>query len=1324
MIMGGEASRAESADGDGEEGSAAAGAAVAGPTGGGAAGVSAPPPRPPAEGDGHCVVGEAENSSRISELAETVSAVTTTTDTDTKNDSKNQVTKDLTQDEPENKSGLFGALQQTLSVASSFVLPVKSDEAEGKTTADLDEKVEGIDKDEDISETHEEIERTRADTETRDQDSVLSAMDGPREQLILQGGVNDLRPVLKGEGENPEDDDFYDATEINEISSYEGHVAAIIGVNSGQNPTPVTQTEAPRGTVGQEMRRSGENAINTDALQIAGSQPGAKTQHGSPVPRNAPASAGRLTSDTPRAGVDGPRYNGAGPRHELAAEEPGVIPDQAAKDPEERTGRDPEIPDPGEWTEGDPRPTPDPREWTPGNPEAALNSDEKTAEETHDQGPRYPGLTANPDQVQVGRTPDDHLGLDPDHPGQQDSSRFPLGPSLDSHPEVNQAGTQLGFVHPDDSGPENVHPGFGQLQSGNPDLIENGQYGVHPRDVENPDQTVTRRKEPENVDLDNGKSDLSCSSAENAKECAEKITEASNETCANSAVGSQAHPSKNTSADSIGTSAVPPVQQPECSIPSGNTNTDVLCAGQPNALLPVVTATSNSAQHPDEVGSDAERQDEALLKENTDAVEKTGKNDDEERDGVNQCRDQPTAQGEITQGETSRGNREGFVRGGGTKTSDTEIPSNQSKTDDDDITQSPLSTNDKLEMAEIPNGVQVNNGNTSDTEEPPVPKGTYNLDFLDKLDDPNFDPFKSNTKMTLDKSESTKKTGERNANKQDGGHNVEVRDTSEVNGKPPVETEDNTNNEHTEGKAVQSSEINGAESKNVSSTKQTVNTSENMGNAVEGVESKNTTKQETSDKNDNTEKSVEKNVTKNTTKQESSNTKGDMEKSASGVETKNVPAKQETSNTAVNTEQPPSGGPTIPSTKQETLNATESTKGGEDSSREAADVCSTQSKNTTTKEETLNAMEKGVEGEVTTPAPVTRDGEISGTVVDSHLAKDISSEMATAPDDPRKTTDVLKTAPDTPNSEVAKPEDAPRCPADVVDANKINGEGTQGAGNDPNTSTQDQIKAKQARSGVQEDSVQENSQNPQNAEAKSTKNTDTQNIAENTENTEESKKLCKESAERGSEEEDIKEKVSEHKATESHPEGKSDKTTTENTKEQPETSDRNETVDKMSANNEAGIVSQEQKPAAENTEAKSAESTQTQPDGNKGTSNATNSETKQPPAQAEAEGPSTGIEGKTSEVCVEKQSGVSVSESETPGRENTIEPSSVCVGDAVPDGKHGGDEPVEKAVNMEQLPAGITCSLETDGQTQQNNMELAAKNENAVSIPSHNATSV
>ena len=30
---------------------------------------------------------------------------------------------------------------------------------------------------------------------------------------------------------------------------------------------------------------------------------------------------------------------------------------------------------------------------------------------------------------------------------------------------------------------------------------------------------------------------------------------------------------------------------------------------------------------------------------------------------------------------------------------------------------------------------------------PPAPKGAYNLDFLDNLDDPNFNPFETKTKV-------------------------------------------------------------------------------------------------------------------------------------------------------------------------------------------------------------------------------------------------------------------------------------------------------------------------------------------------------------------------------------------------------------------------------------------------------------------------------------------------------------------------------------------------------------------------------------------------
>ncbi len=192
--------------------------------------------------------------------------------------------------------------------------------------------------------------------------------------------------------------------------------------------------------------------------------------------------------------------------------------------------------------------------------------------------------------------------------------------------------------------------------------------------------------------------------------------------------------SQNANADSVAElsrDAQPPPHAPESS--SGMSSGD--SAGQPGTRLhhlPSSPATSDldSAQHSqhDDEGKDA------------DVVSVEGMR-------VNQTQDGPPSAA-VSEEERSAGSHE-VDRDGGATTSSSLVTDYQ-VSGVDTPTEHPAAN--KANMAETDNTL-----NFEGDEEVRVPKGSYNMDFLDKLDDPNFNPFQSRSQVGQGKENTTPK---------------------------------------------------------------------------------------------------------------------------------------------------------------------------------------------------------------------------------------------------------------------------------------------------------------------------------------------------------------------------------------------------------------------------------------------------------------------------------------------------------------------------------------------------------------------------------------
>ena len=225
----------------------------------------------------------------------------------------------------------------------------------------------------------------------------------------------------------------------------------------------------------------------------------------------------------------------------------------------------------------------------------------------------------------------------------------------------------------------------------------------------------------------------------------------------NVAAGMQSHTSQNTNADLKAL----PVQEKE-QLPdsidtvSGQGNSDVTT--QLEALIPTDTsATSNPILHSDEPRSDTKSQEEDATRDDTAdpcisySVGGTC---------VSQISDNPFSNKEIIESRASQ-----QVEGSG----DTEASQTVEAFDQDTTsiasTQHTTNINPSTKMAETDNNGDINNTN-GESEEIPIPKGSYNMDFLDNLDDPNFNPFKSKSKISSDKTESSKVEGNATVSKE------------------------------------------------------------------------------------------------------------------------------------------------------------------------------------------------------------------------------------------------------------------------------------------------------------------------------------------------------------------------------------------------------------------------------------------------------------------------------------------------------------------------------------------------------------------------------
>ena len=196
----------------------------------------------------------------------------------------------------------------------------------------------------------------------------------------------------------------------------------------------------------------------------------------------------------------------------------------------------------------------------------------------------------------------------------------------------------------------------------------------------------------------------------------------------NVAGGMQLHTPQNTNTDLKALTVKEKEQLPDFA--ATVSEQDKSGVAQLESVVPTHTsATSNQEQHSDQQkSSPGNQQDDATKKD-------IGEVDDGNNVGVtptSQASDNSVSNKEITEEETS-------------------VKSQHLRGDEDTKTATPVKTTDQnsnstANMAEDKD-VGVMNG---EGEEVPITKGQYNLDFLDKLDDPNFNPFQSKSKMSAD----------------------------------------------------------------------------------------------------------------------------------------------------------------------------------------------------------------------------------------------------------------------------------------------------------------------------------------------------------------------------------------------------------------------------------------------------------------------------------------------------------------------------------------------------------------------------------------------
>ena len=193
----------------------------------------------------------------------------------------------------------------------------------------------------------------------------------------------------------------------------------------------------------------------------------------------------------------------------------------------------------------------------------------------------------------------------------------------------------------------------------------------------------------------------------------------------NVAGGMQLHTLQNTNTDLKALTVKEKEQLPD--LAATVSEQDESGVAQLESVVPTHTsATSNQEQHSDQQKSSPRSKQDDATKNDIDVGNNVGVTP------TNQASDNSVSNKEITEEETS-------------------VKSQHLRGDEDTKTATAVKTTDQnsnstANMAEDKD-VGVMNG---EGEEVPIPKGQYNLDFLDKLDDPNFNPFQSKSKMSAD----------------------------------------------------------------------------------------------------------------------------------------------------------------------------------------------------------------------------------------------------------------------------------------------------------------------------------------------------------------------------------------------------------------------------------------------------------------------------------------------------------------------------------------------------------------------------------------------
>ena len=303
-----------------------------------------------------------------------------------------------------------------------------------------------------------------------------------------------------------------------------------------------------------------------------------------------------------------------------------------------------------------------------------------------------------------------------------------------------------------------------------------------------PDQSDSDKKANANGDNVSAKVE---SSSLNEVERHLVCTQLSDETHdVNVAAGMQSHTLENSNADLKALPSQEKEQLPDLiATVSGQDESDD--KGYSEAVVATDTsATLNLGQHPDQPISSIKSPQDDVTRED---IVDTSIGDHVGVTRVSQNSDKPPPRKEITEEEKSVLSQQA-EGDGDTKPSETVKGCDQisALTKETDTSADTSATN----MADNNDETNVN-GKGDDI---PLPKGAYNLDFLDNLDDPNFNPFQSKSKMSVDKTitciedkdavESDKRSGRKMVTS-DEPEQTDKSTESQV--KPPVTTNSTEN---------------------------------------------------------------------------------------------------------------------------------------------------------------------------------------------------------------------------------------------------------------------------------------------------------------------------------------------------------------------------------------------------------------------------------------------------------------------------------------------------------------------------------------------------